>query len=141
MDAYRQPYIPFHLTTEEFFSAAWDHLSDNGVLVINVGHSPTDLRLLDTLGATLRAVFPSVYAVSPEGSYNSLLVATRRPSRLADFQARAQAVTQPTLRQILDTLGERVSAWSGDGQVLTDDHAPVELLTDQIIVRYVLTGK
>ena len=140
VDAYRQPYIPFHLTTEEFFSAAWDHLSDNGVLVINVGHSPTDLRLLDTLGATLRAVFPSVYAVSPEGSYNSLLVATRRPSRLADFQARAQAVEQPTLRQILATLGERVSVWTGDGQVLTDDHAPVELLTDQIILRYVLTG-
>ena len=140
VDAYRQPYIPFHLTTVEFFGQTRDHLTDNGVLAINVGHSPTDLRLLDTLAATLRAVFPSVYAISPEGSYNSLLVATRQPSSLDDFQAHARQVDQPTLRQVLDTLANRVSVWQGEGQVLTDDEAPVELLTDQIILRYALTG-
>ena len=38
VDAYRQPYIPFYLTTEEFFETVHDRLRPGGVLVVNVGH-------------------------------------------------------------------------------------------------------
>lgn len=141
VDAYRQPYIPFHLTTVEFFAQARDRLSDDGALVVNVGHSPTDNRLVDALAATLHEVFPSVYVVTPDGSFNSLLVATRRPTTLADYEARTQAVTDPRLRGIVDGLAGRVTPWQGAGLALTDDRAPVEQLTDQIILRYALTGQ
>ncbi len=138
VDAYRQPYIPFHLTTVEFFTLARQRLSDDGVLVINVGHSLTDFRLLDALAATLRQVFPTVYAISPDVAYNSLLVATVRPSRLADYTAHAARVEQPLLREVVERLEGRVRVWQGEGLVLTDDHAPVEQITDQIIVNYAL---
>ena len=49
IDAYRPPYIPWHLTTREFFQIVHDHLVEDGVLVINVGRSPTDRRLMDGL--------------------------------------------------------------------------------------------
>jgi predicted membrane-bound spermidine synthase len=38
IDAYRQPYIPFYLTTIEFFRMVRDRLAPGGVVVVNVGH-------------------------------------------------------------------------------------------------------
>jgi spermidine synthase len=51
IDAYRPPYIPWHMTTQEFFQIVHERLSDDGVMVINVGRSPDDRRLIDTLAA------------------------------------------------------------------------------------------
>jgi predicted membrane-bound spermidine synthase len=61
VDAYRPPYIPWHMTTQEFFQAAYDHLSERGALVVNVGRAPNDRRLIDGLATTIGSVFPSVY--------------------------------------------------------------------------------
>ena len=44
VDAYRPPYIPFHLTTVEFFRLVAAHLTPDGVLAINVGRTDTELR-------------------------------------------------------------------------------------------------
>ena len=38
LDTYRQPYIPFYLSTREFFALARDRLAPGGSIVINVGH-------------------------------------------------------------------------------------------------------
>ena len=46
LDAYRQPYIPFHLTTQEFFQQVRDHLNTGGVAAVNVGRTQTDYRLV-----------------------------------------------------------------------------------------------
>ena len=46
VDAYRPPYIPPHMTTQEFFEIAASHLTDDGVLTINVGSVPGDRRLI-----------------------------------------------------------------------------------------------
>ena len=61
-----------------------------------------------------------------------------RPSRLADYTAHAARVEQPLLREVVERLEGRVRVWQGEGLVLTDDHAPVEQITDQIIVNYAL---
>ena len=46
LDAYRPPYIPWHLTTQEFFQVVHDHLTEDGVMAVNVGQRagrpPTD---------------------------------------------------------------------------------------------------
>src|SRR5919198_40071 len=57
VDAYRQPYIPFYLTTVEFFETVRDRLAPGGVLIVNVGHpgGPDDLETV--LTATIGAVF------------------------------------------------------------------------------------
>ena len=56
IDAYRPPYIPWHLTTQEYFQIVYDHLADNGVMVINVGRSPTDRELVESLVSTIKTV-------------------------------------------------------------------------------------
>lgn len=37
IDAYRQPYSPFHLVTKEFFALVRDRLTPRGRVVVNVG--------------------------------------------------------------------------------------------------------
>ena len=46
VDAYRQPYIPFYLTTQEFFALARGRLAPGGVVAINVGHPAGSDRLV-----------------------------------------------------------------------------------------------
>ena len=41
VDAYRQPYIPFYLTTKEFFELVRDRLNPGGSVIVNIGH-PND---------------------------------------------------------------------------------------------------
>ena len=42
LDAFRQPYIPFYLTTQEFWGLARDRLDSGGMVMANVGRIPDD---------------------------------------------------------------------------------------------------
>jgi len=136
IDAYRQPYIPFYLTTREFFTLVSEHLSENGAVMINVAHTPTGDKLSDAIGATMRAVFPSVWSFD-SGSFNRLLVATKQSSRREDVDGRMPSM--PTdVRTLARQVASRMSAVEPGGLVLTDDRAPVEWLMDQMIIDYAI---
>jgi spermidine synthase len=85
IDAYRPPYIPWHLTTKEFFEIVRDHLTSDGVLVINVGRSPSDRRLIDGLAGTIGTVFPSVYVMDVPNTFNSIIYATVQPTQIENL--------------------------------------------------------
>jgi len=139
IDAYRQPYIPFHLTTREFFREVHAHLSSNGVVAINVGHVEGDLRLVDAIAETMQSVFPSVYAVDLPGEQvvNSIVVATVRPGTLADLHQNAAGLRHPVLLRVYSYIEPHTRAWDGEGILFTDDRAPVEHVVDQMILNYV----
>ena len=144
VDAYRQPYIPFYLTTREFFESAKAHLAPDGVLAINVGRTPTDNRLVDALSGTLNAVFDNVYVIDSNQRFtNSLIYATSSPAGVDQFVARAKAETNPKLQPIaLEALQTgNVRKVPANGIVFTDDLAPVERLIDDIILRYIRTAR
>ncbi len=64
VDAYRQPYIPFYLTTREFFELVGERLAPGGVVIVNVGHPQDSDRLERVLGATMATAFPrSCFAI------------------------------------------------------------------------------
>ena len=73
VDAYRQPYIPFYLTTREFFELARERLAPGGVVIVNVGHPEGSDELERVLGRTMATAFPRVlrYPIEPT---NTLLV-------------------------------------------------------------------
>ena len=73
VDAYRQPYIPFYLTTEEFFELVRDRLTPDGVVIVNVGHPEGQDDLEKVLSATMGAVFPHV-ARDPIEPTNTLVL-------------------------------------------------------------------
>lgn len=134
VDAYRQPYIPFYLTTREFFTEASDHLTGDGVVMINVGKTPGDSAVADAIAATMRDVFPSVFTISA-GGFNELIIATMEPATVEDFRERFALMPDGVADLARETADDFVAVETG-GTILTDDKAPVEWLTDQMIINY-----
>ena len=165
VDAYRPPYIPFQLTTQEFFAEIYKHLNDDGVMAINAGRAENDYSLVVALGSTMKAVFPNVYVIdAPSGDLslgNSLVVATKNPTRLSDFLENIPNLENDILHQMAQrTVNTRVWEISCQNdspfragvnalpdalpaqcsQPFTDDQAPVEQVLHQLILRYLLSG-
>ena len=126
IDAYRGPFVPFHLLTKEFYTLVKSRLAPGGVVVQNIEPST---MLFDSATATLHSVFPSVDLY--DGGGNVVAVAYDGPSmRQADLMARASAMqTRRNLRYDLRTIvaGRRVLN-RPTGKILTDDFAPVETM-------------
>lgn len=145
VDAYRPPYIPFHLTTQEFFQQIYDHLNDDGVVAINAGRTSTDYSLVEVLAATMKTVFPRVYVldVPDYGSSlgNSLVIGTKQPTRLENLAFNLAQLQQPTLRIVANrALGTRIWEFqsSDDNLIFTDDRAPVEQVIHNLIIKFML---
>ena len=141
LDAYKVPYIPWHLTTEEFFGEVRDRLNEQGVLAVNVGRAPQDRRLVEALTATLLRVFPTVHAIDVPGALNTILVATVQPTSAAALRAnleRLDPAADPLLRAALETaVGNLVPATAGE-VIFTDERAPVETMIDSLVLRFLL---
>ncbi len=143
LDAYRQPYIPFHLTTREFFSQVRDHLNPGGVAAVNVGRTSTDYRLVDAIASTMGAVFTNVFVMDVPGYDNTLVFGTTEKTTLAEVQHNLGLVQSPLARDAAQVMLDQglVSPSPYHGQVYTDDLAPVERLIDEIIFNYVTGGR
>lgn len=143
VDAYRLPYIPWQLTTREFFAEARAHLTPDGVAAINVGRAPDDRRLVDAMVGTLSAVFASVFVMDVPGTFNSILVATVRPASPDDLRANFAGLDRtahPLLAEALARALAGLQPTPRSTTVFTDDLAPVEQLTNSIVIRFVLEG-
>ena len=137
IDAYRQPYIPFQLTTKEFFQEVDDQLNDDGVVVLNAGRTSTDFRLVDVMASTMSAVFPNVYIIDVADFTNSMVIATKQPTDIDNFRENILTLPEDSLiRQVGNWSLEEgnIREYTGDDIVFTDDLAPVELVVDQIIL-------
>lgn len=141
LDAYKVPYIPWHLTTQEFFAEAQAIMSDDGVLAVNVGRTENDRRLIEAVGSTMAAVFPTVQAIDVPYTLNTILVGTQQPtvaSTLAENLTRLPADAPPLLREVLQVAAENEAPALFTGPILTDDRAPVEVISDSIVLRFLL---
>ncbi len=130
VDAYRQPYIPFYLTTAEFFALAKKHLDPGGVLIINAAHPEGSVALEKVLTATMASQFGTdrVWR-DPSEATNTMLVATLGPPPAVGLRA-ALPTLPPDLRQLVGTTADRMAPGLPGGRVYTDDLAPVEWLID-----------
>jgi spermidine synthase len=132
VDAYRPPYVPFYLATKEFFRLARAKLEPGGVVALNVATVPGDYRLAHGIEATLRSVFAHV-SVWQALRFNRIVLASDRP-----IEVRSGAPED--LRPLVDLLERGLRASSQRGEPWTDDRAPVEWITDRMIVSYAAAG-
>lgn len=137
LDAYNPPYIPFHLTTREFFQLVYQHQTHDGVLGINVAQLEDDDALVKAVAATVASVYPSVYVIETQSGLNSVVVASRQATDWSEVSAHLSAVNNVAVRQVAQRAEGRIKPLgSTGGLVLTDDHAPVEQLVHAMLVRY-----
>ncbi|MDO9354869.1 MAG: fused MFS/spermidine synthase, partial [Solirubrobacteraceae bacterium] len=164
VDAYRQPYIPFHLSTREFFELVREKLAPGGVVLINVGHPEGSDQLEKVLSATLRAAGFSSVLRDPAQPVNTQLIGRAEPidtTAISDYAGvlattpaqdpgRTKASGTVPLAQIaadrkalattaLATVARLEPGFEG-GTVYTDDKAPVELLIDGSLAKIATGG-
>ncbi len=146
IDAYRPPYIPWHLTTVEFFELCRARLLPDGVVVINVGRAPNDRSLIDALATTMAQVFPSVFVMDIPGTFNSMVYATNQTTGIENLRANFEAlIVQSDVSPLLTnaialTLGNQQPTPT-EGIVFTDDRAPVEWIINNMVLRFIFSGE
>jgi spermidine synthase len=133
IDAYRGPFVPFHLLTKEFYQIVRDHLAEGGVVAQNIEPST---MLFDSAVKTINAVFPEIDFYSADG--NIVTIAYPSPARsIEDLagMARDRDKAYGLRYSLQKMLAQRRHIPIDDGKVidasakvLTDDFAPVEAL-------------
>jgi len=146
IDAYRPPYIPPHLTTREFFTIVYQHLTEDGVMVINVGRDENDRRLINAMSSTIASVFPSIYVMDVPNSFNSVIFATVQPTQVSNLYQNLAALTanKDTPALLLETMQTTVASLQPTPPktaIFTDDLAPIEWITNRMILNFVFSGK
>jgi spermidine synthase len=132
LDAYsNQHYMPRHLVSREFFALLRDRLADDqGLVVLNVAAVSLHSPLLRHLLATMRTAFPHLGLVRVASTWNWIVIASASPF---DTVAAARAAgLPPLLRSAL--AGAQAAPELPNVRVLTDDWAPLRLLTDAMFV-------
>ena len=136
IDAYQQPYVPFQLTTKEFFQEVRNHLTPTGVTVINAGRTNSDFRLVEALAQTMHSVYPNVYIIDTARFTNSMVIGTNSPTSLDNFMINSASLTNPLLKSVAQEsiVSGNIREEHSRTVYFTDDRAPVEQLIDQIIL-------
>ena len=145
VDAYRPPYIPPHLTTQDFFRTTKNHLTSDGVLVVNVGRSPADRTLVDQIASTILTVFPSAYIIDVPGSFNTMIYATRQSTQFTNLQTNLVQLSSVSsspqlLLESMQVAIDNVQPTPPVTVVYTDDWSPIEWVTNRMVLSYVLFG-
>lgn len=144
VDAYRPPYIPWHMTTLEFFQLVHDKLSTEGVMVINVGRSPVDRSLINDLGTTIKQIFPTVFVMDVPDSMNTILFATKQPGSWENFYENYNLLLGSDIQDLLlEAMAVTIMFQQPEPEVtrvFTDDLAPIEWVTNKIVIDFFLEG-
>ena len=134
VDAYQDITIPFQMSSREFFSIVQDHLSDGGVMVVNMNmHSEEEGNINDYLTDTIASVFGKVYTADVPGTTNRELFASDNPEIAEILRTNTKRLNDAQLRNSMEDTADALRTEKGGCYILTDDKAPVELLGIQVI--------
>jgi spermidine synthase len=133
VDAYRPPYVPFYLATREFFELVRARLRPGGLVALNVATTPDDHRLAREIGGTLATVLPHVLAWQPL-RFNQIVIGLRDPPE------RRLPVPRGGIGALVEDLLARMRPVEPSDDPWTDDRAPVEWITDRMIVEFAAEG-
>lgn len=129
VDAYQDITIPFQMSSVEFFQLVQEHLTEDGVMVVNMNmHTEEDGNINQYLSDTISAVFDTVYTVNVPHTTNRELFATNSACSMEEQKALAEELSDPELRTLVQTVLDSMTPYTSTGLLLTDDKAPVELL-------------
>jgi len=140
VDAYQDITIPFQMSSREFFQMVKNHLTENGVMVINMNmYSDGEGAINEYITDTVLDVFPAAYSTDvPYNSNRELFAAMSDTKELLASGAGLEGLDPKLSEQLATVLsGMTLCQESGDGHVLTDDKAPVEVLGMAMIDRLI----
>lgn len=134
VDAYQDITIPFQMSSREFFTLVHEHLTDGGVMVVNMNmRSEKDDAINARISDTIADVFPQVYTLDIPTSTNCELFASDDPNMLGRFSENLTSITSAELSGFMNGINGQFEPYKSEGRIFTDDKAPVELLGMRVI--------
>ncbi|MCC8168123.1 MAG: fused MFS/spermidine synthase [Clostridiales bacterium] len=94
VDAYQDITIPFQMSSVEFFTLVREHLTEDGVMVVNLNMRTDEEGSINAyLADTIATVFTEIYTVDVPGYTNRVLFASNNPDMLEQFAGNISALT------------------------------------------------
>lgn len=129
VDAYQDITIPFQMSTAEFFTMVREHLTERGVMVVNMNmHSDGEGSINEYLCDTIASVFGRVYTADVARNTNRELFASVSADPHDSLSAGLSGLPEGGLREMMERVLSALEPYEGGDRVLTDDRAPVEML-------------
>ena len=133
VDAYQDITIPFQMSSKEFFTSVKEHLSDNGVMVVNMNmRGSGEGNINEYLSDTIASVFERVYTVDVEGATNRELFAGNTDIKEI-FERNIGKESNSELLGMMAKVSMGLTEYKAGNHIMTDDKAPVELLGMKVI--------
>ena len=134
VDAYQDISIPFQMASAEFFTMVRDHLKDDGVMLVNMNMRSTEEGNINQyLSDTISSVFSEVYTVDVPNNTNRELFASNDPDMMLRFRKNLVLEDNKTLVDLMNRVSPKITEYVPGDRVMTDDKAPVELLSMRAI--------
>ena len=134
VDAYQDITIPFQMSSVEFFTLVKEHLSENGVMVVNMNMQGSgDGNINQYLSDTISSVFSEVYTIDVDNSTNRELFASNNKDLYNVFKKNTRTIPNRELALLMEHVSASLSKYNPGNYILTDDKAPVELLGIEVI--------
>lgn len=153
-DAYKQPYIPFHLASREYFQLVRSRLKDTGVMAINVGAIDVKSEIFIRLLSTVRDVFDPVHYILVKNRNvpfnNHVVVASPTEIDFERLDLRQNPLLQEIFRETTNSYIPHLFRTADKNlyrfndydpeRVFTDDRAPVEFYTEKMVLDFLSGG-
>ena len=134
VDAYQDITIPFQMSSVEFFTMVKEHLTENGVMVVNMNmRGSGEGNINQYLADTIASVFGDVYTVDVSGSTNRELFASDNAKMLETLKKNSENLENKELKDLMADVADNSRLYEPGSYIMTDDKAPVELLGMQVI--------
>lgn len=134
VDAYQDITIPFQMSSVEFFELVKEHLTDDGVMVVNMNmRGSGEGSINQYLSDTIAKVFSDVYTADVSGSTNRELFASNNSDMIQVFDANLGTEDNEEIKTMMQQVAADLTRYVPGDRVMTDDKAPVELLGMKVI--------
>ena len=134
VDAYQDITIPFQLSSVEFFSEVSRHLKPEGVMVVNLNMTSRENGSLNEyLCDTMASVFKRTYIADVAGNTNTEVFCTNADTLEQTFDESRAKLTNARYAEMMATVAQRLTEYTGGSNILTDDKAPVEVLGMRVL--------
>jgi len=138
VDAYQDITIPFQMSSAEFFTEVKDHLTEGGVMAVNLNlTTDTENGINAALCDTIASVFDCVCTVDMLENDNRELFAASGVDLPAALDTNRIRQPDSDLRRMMKKVSDNLKVYEAGDQVLTDDRAPVEVLGMQLLDAYI----
>lgn len=134
VDAYQDITIPFQMSSVEFFDLVKNHLTEDGVMVVNMNMRGTkEGNINQYLSDTIANVFGEVYTIDVKRATNRMLFASDNKDMMAEFTDNLALENNDELTGMMSMVMDNLIPYNAGEYLMTDDKAPVELLGMQAI--------